>query len=221
MTQIDPAPDKTGLEPAGPHTARLWADAADMNAEIARLDFIQGLGEGTLEQATFDYYLAQDAAYLRQYSRALARASQLATTRQAQAFWAQSANDAIVAEMALHDGFLDADGVIDADDTTLAYTNHLLAVAGVGSYAEVAAAVLPCFWVYLDVGLRLHAQRGANHPYGAWLDTYADQSFADGTVQAIAAVEDAMAAASEHEYAAATKAFHYAVKMERDFFNRG
>jgi len=48
--------------------------------------------------------------YLQNYSRALARASQLAPDREGQAFWATAARDAIVTEMTLHTGFLrDAD----------------------------------------------------------------------------------------------------------------
>ena len=53
---------------------------------------------------------------------------------------------------------------------TKAYVDHLLAASVSGSYGVLVAAVLPCFWLYAEVGETLHGQflaAGAPeaHPY--------------------------------------------------------
>lgn len=156
--------------------------------------------------------------YLQNYSRALARASQLAPDREGQAFWATAARDAIVTEMTLHTGFLSDADTGKAAPVTQAYVNHLLAIAGQGSYPVLAAAVLPCFWIYLDVGRRLYARRNPDYPFGQWLDTYADRTFAASTAEAIARTERALASASNRDRVAASDAFRQATRLERDFF---
>ncbi|RIJ53878.1 bifunctional hydroxymethylpyrimidine kinase/phosphomethylpyrimidine kinase, partial [Clavibacter phaseoli] len=166
---------------AGPISAEMWAGSADLRREIDDLPFVRRLGDGTLPEAWFSHYLAQDAIYLRAYSRVLARASQLAPTPDAQVAWARSAADAIAAESALHEEWLSrhpAPAV--AGPVTRAYVDHLLAHAAGSDYAVLVAALLPCFTIYADVGTRLRAvgsaaaAAGDAHPYAAWLATYAD-----------------------------------------------
>ena len=57
-------------------------------------------GRSTPEQ--FAFYLAQDALYLREYSRVLARASELAPDREAQEFFARGAHHCLAVESDLH-----------------------------------------------------------------------------------------------------------------------
>ena len=81
--------------------------------------------------------------------------------------------------------------------------DHLLAASVSGSYGVLVAAVLPCFWLYAEVGETLHGSsspRGAPeaHPYAVWLRTYADEDFAAATRQAIAYTD---AAAGRHRRA--------------------
>ncbi len=79
---------------------------------------------------------------------------------------------------------------------TKSYVDHLLAASASGSYGVLVAALLPCFWLYAEVGKTLHAQfleagAPAAHPYAEWLRTYADEDFAQATREAIAMVDDA------------------------------
>ena len=60
---------------AGEFAAELRAGAAGDLEAIYGLGFIRGLGDGTLPEQEFAYYLAQDAIYLNGYSRVLARVS--------------------------------------------------------------------------------------------------------------------------------------------------
>lgn len=205
--------------PAGPETAALWQSSEPVRAQIDDLEFIKELANGTLGADEFSYYLAQDAMYLRDYSRALARASEIAPTPDEQAFWAKSAYAAIAEEGELHRTWLAGRAVEpDRGPVTDAYTELLLDTAAGGSYACLTAVVLPCFWIYQDVGSRLHAFRTDDHPYREWLDMYADPDFAGTVSTAISYAETALAGAPTGERATAADAFAAAARLERDFF---
>ncbi|UKF29198.1 bifunctional hydroxymethylpyrimidine kinase/phosphomethylpyrimidine kinase [Clavibacter nebraskensis] len=210
---------------AGPISVEMWAGSADLRREIDDLPFVRRLGDGTLPEAWFSHYLAQDAIYLRAYSRVLARASQLAPTPDAQVVWARGAADAIAAESALHEEWLSRHPApAIAGPVTRAYVDHLLAHAATSDYAVLVAALLPCFTIYADVGTRLRAARSAAaatgdaHPYAAWLATYADPAFAAATRRACALVDEAAVIAGPSRRAAMLEASRLSSAYERDFF---
>ena len=182
-------------------TAGAWAAVADVRAAIDSLPFVKELGAGTLSRSRFEYYLTQDALYLAEYARALAAAAVKAPRAEELAFFASSAHTAVVVERELHAKYvadLTGDGAVRPSPTCAAYTSHLLSVAQTQGYAELVGAVLPCFWIYVDVGTRLHAGAGdlAGHPYADWITTYADEAFAAST-EKIRGIADRAAAESD------------------------
>ncbi len=208
-----------------------WQGIAGIRAGIDGLPFVRGLADGSLPTEDFLFYLAQDALYLRDYARVLADAARLAPTPDEQAFWAESARGSILGELELHASWLTpAQGVAaatfaaDASPTTTAYLDHLRSVAFGGDYPELIAAVLPCFWLYTDLGERLHAgefgerARDPQHPYATWLATYADPAFAEATARAIAFVTRAAAAADDETRARMRRAFERSSVHEQAFF---
>ncbi|MGP4032229.1 bifunctional hydroxymethylpyrimidine kinase/phosphomethylpyrimidine kinase [Pseudarthrobacter sp. 1C304] len=210
---------------AGEFAAALRASASGDLDAIYGLDFIRDLADGTLREKEFTYYLAQDALYLNSYSRVLARAAAMAPTEAEQLFWARSAQNCLEVESELHRSWLDgrAPGATPGP-ATKSYVDHLLAASASGSYAVLVAAVLPCFWLYAEVGQSLHARfaaAGASeaHPYAAWLRTYADEEFAAATRQAVAYADAAARAASAGERDAMALAFRQSCRYEVDFFD--
>ncbi|HET6242691.1 MAG TPA: bifunctional hydroxymethylpyrimidine kinase/phosphomethylpyrimidine kinase [Arthrobacter sp.] len=198
--------------------------AADLEA-IYGLEFIRGLSDGSLPEHQFAYYLSQDALYLNGYSRVLSRAAALAPSEEEQLFWSRSAQQCLEVESELHRSWL---GTRRADQrlgpVTKSYVDHLLATSVSGSYGVLVAAVLPCFWLYAEVGARLHGEflaagAPAEHPYAHWLRTYADEGFAAATRQAIAFTDGAARLASESERKAMELAFRQSSRYEVDFFD--
>ena len=208
-----------------------WQGIAEIRDGIDALPFIRALADGTLERGPFVSYLAQDALYLREYARVLAEAARLAPTSDEQAFWADSAHGSIVGELELHASWLTpAQGVSAATFTaepapaTTAYLDHLRSVAFGGDYAEIVAAVLPCFWLYTDLGRRLHAgefgeyARDPEHPFASWLATYADPAFEESTKVAIAYTTDAAERADAGTRTRMRRAFEVSSAHELAFF---
>ncbi|MFC5434107.1 bifunctional hydroxymethylpyrimidine kinase/phosphomethylpyrimidine kinase [Microbacterium suwonense] len=209
-----------------------WVSIAEVRADIDALPFIRALADGTLGRDRFLGYLAQDALYLREYARVLAEAARLAPSTQEQAFWAQSAQGAIAGELELHASWLTPDTGTSATTfsaepsaVNTAYLDHLRAAAFSGDHAVLIAAALPCFWLYTDLGVRLHAGEfgehalSDRHPFASWLSTYADPAFAVATEQAIGFVTRAAAAADDERRERMHRAFRRSAEHERAFFD--
>ena len=74
-----------------------------------------------------------------------------------------------------------------------------------GSFAEAHGAVLPCYWIYWEVGKAL-LERGSPDPrYQRWIDTYGGEEFA-ALVRAVLALADRIGPRlSDDERAAMTR----------------
>ena len=126
----------------------------------------------------------QDALYLREYARALSLAGVRSPDENALVMFHEHSAGAITVERGLHDGFLKDLGVTreeakatEASPTTLAYTSFLLRTAALGDYPEVVGAVLPCYWIYREVGKALLERGSPNPRYQKWIDTYGGEEF--------------------------------------------
>lgn len=223
-----PAPSPR-IPAAGPHTQALWDATGDVWEQIRTQQFIVGLGDGTLTKEYFDFYLQQDSLYLTQYSKALARLSAAAPSPRAQVAWARGAAECIEVEAALHRDWLqnsaEEQKAIRAVEEvpsaiTSAYTDFLIAATHVQPYVVGVAAVLPCYWLYAEVGLHLASLNRDGHPYAAWLEAYAGQDFLESTKEAIAETERALAAADDAERHAALRAYLTAAWHEVAFFDQ-
>ena len=88
-------------------------------------------------------------------------------------------------------------------------------------YAVGAAAVLPCFWIYAEVGLALSggAQEVAEHPFRRWVAEYVDPEFAASARGAVAFVEEAARSASAEVREQMREAFLDACRWEELFWD--
>ena len=182
-------------------SGELWAAGAETYAAIVRHPFLTGLSDGTLPREAFAYFVTQDSHYLRQYARALALTAARAPDDDAVRMFAAHAANAVAVEQDLHGRLLGELGLDPAQvartpsgPTTTAYTSYLLAVCATGSYAEAVAAVLPCYWVYRDVGRSLLERSSPDPVYATWIATYASPEF-DEVVESVLAATDALGAA--------------------------
>jgi len=196
-----------------------WQHTLSLRAAISELPFNQELAAGTLSIERFRFYVVQDALYLGQYSRALALAAARADDAGALHVFAQSALEAVSVEQALHAGYMQEFGITaeqfaSAEPTPdcLAYTSFLMAAAYHEPWEILLAALLPCFWIYWDVGTEISKHAAPDNPYRAWIDTYADEGFGAAvravigiTDRAAAATTDAMRARMMHAFVRSTQ----------------
>ena len=177
-------------------TDELWDSITDIYQAILSHPFLTGLTDGTLPHDAFAFYVIQDALYLKEYAKALAIVGGRAPDPAATRMFATHAAAAIAVERELHGELLaglgiapEAVGHAAPVPTNLAYTSYLLATALGGSYAEGVGAVLPCYWIYWEVGKEL-MRRGSPDPrYQRWIDSYGGEDFG-AVVTEVLAVTD-------------------------------
>jgi thiaminase (transcriptional activator TenA) len=209
-------------------SARLWDSIGDIYRAILAHPFITGLADGTLPAESFAFYVVQDALYLQDYARALAAVGSRAPTSEAMRMFAGHAADAVAAELELHATLLTELG-ISAEDVNRAeqapvnrgYTSYLLATAHAGSYAEGVAAVLPCYWIYWEVGREL-VRLGSPEPrYQRWISTYAAPEYGAVVASVIAEVDRIAATVSDSERERMRRHFTTTSRWEWMFWQAG
>jgi thiaminase (transcriptional activator TenA) len=177
-------------------TSELWHDVADIYEAILAHPFLAGLTDGGLSPESFAFYVVQDALFLRRYAQALSIVAGRAPDAASTEMFARHAAGIVTTEMSLHQSLmadLDLDPAsVDAAQeapTTLAYTSYLLATAGSGSYGEAVGALLPCYWIYWEVGKHLLERGSPNPRYRRWIDTYGGDQYGSDAREVIAATD--------------------------------
>ena len=181
-------------------TKELWDGITPIYAAILRHPFVAGLTDGSLPREAFRFYAIQDALYLREFARALSLAAAHAPEDDWIVMFDEHAAGALKVERALHESFFSEWGLTreavlatPLAPTNLAYTSYLLAVAHAAPFHEAVAALLPCYWIYWEVGKELERAGSADPLYAKWIGTYASEEFG-GVVRAVLAATDAIAA---------------------------
>ena len=203
-----------------------WARNAAAYEAIRTMPFNAELAAGTLSAARFRHYILQDAHYLIGFGRALALAAARAPDPDRIVQFARAAETAIVVERSLHGGFF-RDHSITAETfaaTPLSppcdhYVSYLLATAYAEPYEVLLGALLPCFWIYAEVGRDIHARAAADNPYRAWIDTYAGEEFFTAVTEMIAATDAAAADVAPSLKERMHRAYAQATRLEWLFWD--
>lgn len=204
----------------------IWDEVAPLRRAIIDHPFLAELADGTLRPESFRHYIVQDSLYLAEYARVLALAAARAPTAAGRLEFSDGAKVAVQVEEALHQAFFTQFGVTpemahgsEATPECLGYTSYLASLAATRSYEELIAGILPCFWVYWEVGCDIKPRAASPNPYAAWIDTYADPGFGEATDRVRALVDEAAANATPAVRAAMATAFRNATRYEWMFWD--
>lgn len=197
------------------HTPTFCSDAWQRNLPLfnatLELPFNRALADGSLSREVFRHYMIQDSHYLVAFGRALAVAAAKADGADGVVQFAAAAQEAVVAERELHHSFMREYAVTPEQfasaplsPTCHHYCHFLQSAAWSRPYPVALAALLPCFWIYAEVGVDLQARSVPHNPYQSWIDTYGGEAFhahvraVRDTVDAVAAQADAQTVAQMH-----------------------
>jgi len=203
-------------------TSDIWNQTASLYEAIIQHPFNVELGQGTLSAERFTYYVQQDSLYLRDYMRALTLLGAKAADLDEANELITCAKDAIQVERDLHGMMAQTFQMPPAErqePACFAYTNFLLARTALYSYPVGLAAVLPCFWIYREVGLHIAAHAAPNNPFQPWIDTYSDVGFQAVTDRMIQITDRAAEQSSPEIRADMAAAFRHSTQLEWAFWN--
>jgi thiaminase/transcriptional activator TenA len=202
--------------PAEEFTDEVWNENLDIYEAILAHPFLEGMTDGSLAKETFAFYLVQDAFYLREFARALEVTASKAPRQDWKELLMQHARESVEAEMSLNKAVLEDYGfskekqeAMEPAPEAFAYMSFLVATAYSRPFEESIAALLPCYWIYWEVGKELLAAGSKDPNYQKWIDNYASEGYGE-TVEAV------MDIANE----AARKADQQTVSKMKEHFRR-
>lgn len=180
--------------------ARIWR-------AIENHAFLRELHAGTLPMNRFTYFILQDYVYLLDFAQILCQGGAKSPDLQTLELFCRHALGAVEVERSFHASFGKTLGLsgkeLDAvpkGPITQAYIGHLQSVARSGTLGEIVAAVLPCYWIYGEVGKRLYRNRPSKPKiYRQWIETYASEAFWQPVREQIQLMDKLGAAASSSE----------------------
>jgi thiaminase/transcriptional activator TenA len=191
-------------------------------------EFLREIHAGTLSQERFVYFILQDYLYLLDFAQVLCLAGAKSPNLATLEIFARHALTAVEVERSFHASFGKTLGFsqnqLDATvkgPVTQAYIHHLQAVARGGSLGELVAAVLPCYWIYGEVGKRLYKGRPREPKiYREWIELYASEAFWKPVREQIRLVDETGAHASSRERRLMTSHFLLSSRYEYLFWDQ-
>jgi len=148
--------------------------------------FVVALGNGSLPRVNFEFYIRQDALFLDELTKTFAYATTKTGDHVEMEQFGKFLLNTLLVEADLHHRYGERFGLTPTEmsttrmaPTNYAYTRHLLSIAATGTLPELLTAILPCAWIYAEVGRHLVGATppASDHPYVDWLATYASPDF--------------------------------------------
>ncbi|MBL8177081.1 MAG: thiaminase II [Bryobacterales bacterium] len=209
---------------AGKFSDELWVSIAALYAKTLRHPFLRGLQDGSLARARFQHYLVQDALYLGAFSKALQDLAARAPRSEWRDQFTRDATEAIAVEKQMHSEILASYGVqpdsaARMSNVNRAYTVHLLNACAREPFSAAVAAMLPCYWIYWEVGKQLKQRGSSDKDYQRWIDQYAGEEYGITVRRVIAILDEAVGQATPRERSRCRKLFRQSAEFEYDFWD--
>ena len=199
-----------------------WGAIESIYKSILEHPFNQELAQGTLAKERFQFYMKQDSLYLLDFARALAIAASRSTDPDDLVLLLDFSKGAIIAERGLHEFYFDFYGIkldVEKAPGCFTYTNFLISTAEHGRYEESLAALLPCFWIYQEVGLHIHKNSTTKNPYQKWINMYSGEEFQSVVKNAIALTDRIAKDVNDKQLQKMKEAFITSTRLEWLFWD--
>lgn len=141
--------------------------------------FVRGIANGTLPLENFKFYMMQDAYYLKHYTKILAMLAAKVTEDKDVAYFLETASFIREAELALHRTTFKQLGVTEVElehfepaPAAYNYVSHMYQALFMGTIADAYAAILPCPWLYQEIGTQIRHANPKEPLYREWVALY-------------------------------------------------
>lgn len=184
--------------------------------------FITALHDGTLPEDTFRYYLIQDHHYLTAFAALHEAISEHLPAAQAKVLLTLnegSGEDTIRDKMHAELGITATDfATTPVAPTAYAYISHMYYQLNEVNPQAAVAGLLPCYWIYAQIGAHLAKLTSPKPLYQAFFDAYASDDFTTSTNQMLDLVNQTAAASSPDVQTQMATAFKRSAVYESHFW---
>lgn len=194
-------------------------------------DFVRGMADGTLPEASFRHYLKQDYLFLVHFARAWGLAVYKSRNMDELRQGLDILKAIVDLEMGLHIGWCAEWGISEAEigalqesRATMAYTRYVLDAGASGDLLDLHVALAPCVVGYADVAVWALQQpflKRDGNPYMRWIEMYAGQEFVDAAAGERDWLNARLAGVTPERFAQLARIFRDATRLEADFWQMG
>ena len=210
-------------------TERLLASAHDLWKSYNEHPFVLGIQNGDLAREKFRFYTIQDYLYLLDYAKVFAIGLSKADDPAVMHTFAQYIVQIMDCEMNVHEGYM-AELSITPEElraakpalANLSYTAYMRACAEAGGPAEAITAVLACAVSYEHIAREILRRKpdADKHPfYGAWVESYASDAYAQENVVLCELVNKLTADYTEPQLEKLCEIFRNCARYEAGFWD--
>ncbi|MBU5364443.1 thiaminase II [Enterococcus devriesei] len=185
--------------------------------------FIRELAIGDLSPTVFRYYLLQDRYYLEHFGKLYDLIAEQADDPEVRASLKEHAANLELGEMAVRETFFSELKITEQEieETAIAptayhYVSHMYRQLIDGTVNTAFAGMLPCAWLYQEIGSQLIEAGSPNPLYQRWIETYADA--AEEVEKERQLLDRLYQESSVDEQQQMIEAFVISSKMECDFW---
>ncbi len=203
-------------------SATAWERSLPVIHAIKKHPFNLELGSGSLCRNRFAYYIEQDTKYLDHFSKCHAILAARAPATHKHTFFHYADEEFMEEQAQVHAFYQQHFNLRQTNKTTpatIGYTNYLLRTVSREPFEIAVAAVLPCFWIYKEVGLSIAQVSKSDNPYARWIENYSRPTFGNSTNEMISVFDEISAFTTEDAHAKMLTAFHTSTKWEWRFWN--
>jgi thiaminase/transcriptional activator TenA len=186
--------------------------------------FNRQLYNGTLPRQYFKSYLQQDSLYLIDFATALTLTSKKLANQAHLQQIKKLVDDTVEFEKSLHVDYLNEHKgtqffkvYVSKLPVIADYTQHLIHTATHAEVEVAIASLLPCFWIYSELGKTMMLTTPAEHPYGSWIASYSSKEFLESATGMIEIVTALAATSTKQDEMIA--AFVKSAEYELAFWN--
>ena len=191
--------------------------------------FVQSVGNGSLSENSFKYYLIQDYLFLIQFSRAYALAAYKSETLEDMRYAAAAMSNIIDFEIQLHIKYCSSWGLtLDdlsgkcEDIATTAYTRFVIECGHRGDLLDLMTALAPCVVGYAEIGRKLAGSPTLDQKpnlFKSWIEMYSGEEYQKVASSAIHQLETLFKKrGGPNRYNSLSSIFNQATRLEIEFW---
>lgn len=190
--------------------------------DILNLAFIRELADGSLSAKSFSTYLAQDEIYIASYVELMRKVSDMLSDKSDREFMLEFAQAGAASEKAMHELLIERFSIntsVKPSEVNSAYISFLRESVEGGKVSVAMAALLPCAWIYYDVGMYIFGiAKMEGNPYREWISEYSNEAFGQTALRMVEITDRLAAEASKEEREEMNAAFLKALGFEYSFW---
>lgn len=156
-----------------------WKKIEPIYDQIISHPFIQKMIDGTLDPKIFSYYMEQDSIYLKDYIKC----NNLIIKKIYPEYKKDFINhtiDTLDYIKYVENYFISNDQISKTGfytTATIGYGGHLLKSCSLDPVEVEVAVILPCEYIYKELGLYIYNNSVDNNPYEDWINSYIDPEY--------------------------------------------